>query len=157
MLSERCHWNMNRPSFVLLKLCFLIFHRWNFVFSRRNLWSEQNKVGSFRVIVKVKMMPKKSVLSSRDIGVRSMLFNVIRISRKIFSLSAIGLSVSGLKKCETIVSCGPSNSKSNSSPPNSKINRFLFRPSMHALTDGQWSPTRSSIFYTTKMDGKILR
>jgi len=25
---------------------------------------------------------------------------------------------------------------------------------MHALTDAQWSPTRSSIFYTTKMDGK---
>jgi hypothetical protein len=25
---------------------------------------------------------------------------------------------------------------------------------MHALTDAQWSPIRSSIFYTTKMDGK---
>jgi dynein intermediate chain 2 len=26
---------------------------------------------------------------------------------------------------------------------------------MHALTDAQWSPTRSSIFYTTKMDGTL--
>jgi len=30
----------------------------------------------------------------------------------------------------------------------------LFRPSVHALTDGQWSPTRSAVFFTTKMDGK---
>ncbi len=28
------------------------------------------------------------------------------------------------------------------------------RPSVHALTDGQWSPTRSAVFFTTKMDGK---
>ena len=30
-----------------------------------------------------------------------------------------------------------------------------FRPSMHALTDAQWSPVRSSIFFTTKMDGTL--
>ncbi|CAF1270672.1 unnamed protein product [Rotaria magnacalcarata] len=29
------------------------------------------------------------------------------------------------------------------------------KPSMHALTDAQWSPTRSSIFYTSKMDGTL--
>ncbi|CAF3414406.1 unnamed protein product [Rotaria sp. Silwood1] len=29
------------------------------------------------------------------------------------------------------------------------------KPSVHALTDGQWSPTRSSIFFTTKMDGTL--
>ncbi|CAF0850563.1 unnamed protein product [Adineta steineri] len=29
------------------------------------------------------------------------------------------------------------------------------KPSMHALTDAQWSPIRGSIFYTTKMDGTL--
>ncbi|CAF3700183.1 unnamed protein product [Rotaria sp. Silwood1] len=29
------------------------------------------------------------------------------------------------------------------------------KPSMHAITDAQWSPIRSSIFYTTKMDGTL--
>ncbi|CAF1064150.1 unnamed protein product [Adineta steineri] len=32
---------------------------------------------------------------------------------------------------------------------------MLTRPSMYALTDGQWSPTRSSIFFTTKMNGTL--
>jgi hypothetical protein len=96
------------------------------------------------------MMQKKLEIFIPDIGVLCMHYNVIRIFRKTFYQLAIGPYEYGPKKCETIVSCGQSN----------LINIFkasiLFfsRPSIHALTDGQWSPTRSAVFFTTKMDGE---
>jgi hypothetical protein len=45
--------------------------------------------------------------------------------------------------------------KVRSSDLNKTPRNFHFsRPSVYALTDGQWSPTRSAVFFTTKMDGK---
>lgn len=113
MLSELCHSNTNRQSYVdekKKKKKKSLFFLFRLSFSQQNSWLALNKVELFRVIEKAKTMPKKSAVFSQDIGVLFMHFNVIRISRKTFSQSAIGLFVFGPKNCETIVLCGQSNS-----------------------------------------------
>lgn len=99
-------------------------------------------------------MRRRSAPSFRATGVPSTRFNVTRTSPRTSSPSATGPCASGPKNCATIASCGPSNLHATHKHVQREIALRSSRPSMHALTDAQWSPVRSSIFYTTKMDGR---